>query len=175
MVNYHIASIEQKILPLRQQLLQHPLYAELHSLENIRHFMEGHAYAVWDFMVLLKALQRRLTSVEQAWVPSENRSARRLINEIVLAEESDLNLQGQPASHYEMYLDAMLQCGADTAGITQVIDKLREGYSHRDLLRYNLCGLPAPVRRFLQSSYRVCRNCRRFHLWARRPYPRPLW
>lgn len=56
--------IEQKLSPLKQALSHHKAYGLLNSTDNIRTFMEYHVYAVWDFMTLLKALQRRLTCVD---------------------------------------------------------------------------------------------------------------
>ncbi len=62
-------------------------------------------------MTLLKALQRHLTCVTVPWTPTPHREARRLINEIVLAEESDEDGAGGFASHFESYLDAMRRPG----------------------------------------------------------------
>ena len=79
--------------------------------------MEHHVYAVWDFMSLLKSLQCLLTCTSSPWKPVGDTQIRRLINSIVLEEESDVDINGNPASHYEMYLEAMRQCGADTKPI----------------------------------------------------------
>ena len=83
--------------------------------------MEHHVYAVWDFMSLLKALQSILTCTSSPWKPVGDKKIRRLINSIVLEEESDVDLYGNPASHYEMYLDAMKQSGANTSPIESFV------------------------------------------------------
>ena len=84
-------------------------------------FLENHVYAVWDFMSLLKALQTKLTCVETPWLPVGNPEIRYLINEIV-AEETDLTSDGKRQSHYEMYLDAMQQCGANVNDVNQFLN-----------------------------------------------------
>ena len=81
-------------------------------------------FAVWDFMSLLKSLQRNLTCVELPWVPTGPTGSRRLINDIVLVEESD-ELGGGFISHFELYLDGMTEAGADTSVIDAFIDLLR--------------------------------------------------
>lgn len=104
--------LQQVIAPYREQIINHKVYSIINSLEDIGVFMNHHIYAVWDFMSLLKALQQNLTCVTTPWFPVGTANTRYLINEIVAGEESDIDDDGMRKSHYEMYLDAMEQCGA---------------------------------------------------------------
>ena len=54
--------------------------------------------------------------------------------EIVLAEESDLDLDGNPAGHLDMYLKAMDDVGADTSGFRAFLAKLSMGRSVTEAL-----------------------------------------
>jgi len=118
-----IAYIEDRIAPLRARLSTHPLYASIRTPLHLRLFMQSHVFAVWDFMSLLKSLQSRLTCVTSPWVPTALPASRRFINEIVLGEESD-EFEGQPTSHFELYLRAMQQAGAETAPVHAFMQQL---------------------------------------------------
>lgn len=96
------------------QLLNHPIYAEVGSLSRLREFMQIHVFAVWDFMSLVKRLQSELTSNSLPWMPAVKSRIARFANEVVLGEESDLGPDGKPVSHFELYLRAMDEVGADT-------------------------------------------------------------
>ena len=91
--------------------------------------METHVFAVWDFMSLLKRLQLELTCTSTPWIPVGNPITRRLINEIVFGEESDVDQNGQALSHFELYLQAMEDIGADTRAINSYIKQLKQGES----------------------------------------------
>jgi len=144
------AAMEARLAPLRHRLAVHPLYAAIRTPRDLRVFMESHVYAVWDFMSLLKALQRALTCVEVPWVPSPLAASRRFINEIVLGEESDV-YQGRSASHFELYLEAMAQAGAETAAIQAAVAQGRLG-------KVVLEGIPAAARGFVETTFRVIRE-----------------
>ena len=99
---------------LMKELTGHKLYERLTTLEDVKIFTEHHVFAVWDFMSLLKALQTSLTCTNTPWVPKGNSNTARFINEIVLEEETDEVKGGKVVSHFELYLEAMNQIGADT-------------------------------------------------------------
>ena len=107
--------------PLREQLLSHPVYPSLRDFESVRIFMKFHVFAVWDFMSLVKTLQRQLTCIETPWLPPKNIRAARFINEIVLAEETDDIGEGVVLSHFELYLRAMNELGADTQPVLKLV------------------------------------------------------
>lgn len=120
-----IARLNKRLEPLRKKLEVHPLYKAVQSVDDLRMFMENHVFAVWDFMSLLKALQVNLTCVTVPWVPQGPRISRRLINEIVLGEESD-HVGGQFISHLELYLESMDACGAYSKSLTDFLEKIKD-------------------------------------------------
>ena len=127
-MNPKITEINNSIQSYKNEIIHHALYKELNSLNDIAILMENHVYAVWDFMSLLKSLQSILTCTSSPWKPIGDSKIRRLINSIVLEEESDVDLDGLPASHFEMYLDAMKQCGANTLPIENFMKNVNSNH-----------------------------------------------
>ncbi len=100
---------------LREALLDHPLYNNVISISDLQRFMQDHVFAVWDFMSLLKRLQQDLTCTRVPWFPAPNGRAARLINDIVIGEETDVDPDGAYVSHLDLYLRAMENVGANTS------------------------------------------------------------
>ncbi|WP_396632555.1 DUF3050 domain-containing protein [Maribacter sp. R86514] len=151
-----IEEIEIILQPLREQLRNHALYSELKSVTDIQIFMESHVYAVWDFMSLLKALQINLTCTSLPWKPVKNTNTARFINEIVLEEETDVNELGVLKSHYEMYLDAMVEVGADTTKITDFLNGLHS--LDTALSAIENADLNDAVKSFLNFTFKTIRT-----------------
>ena len=116
-------------------LEHHPVFARITDLPTLRAFMRVHVFAVWDFMSLAKRLQRDFTCLELPWMPPPDIQAARLINEIILGEETDVGPDGAPASHMALYLGAMAEVGADTAQFEDFLAYLREGVPPAKALR----------------------------------------
>ncbi len=132
--------------------------------------METHVFAVWDFMSLLKALQIGLTKTTLPWTPKGNPVSRRLINEIVFGEESDLNELGEPMSHFEMYLEAMDQLGANTTEIRKFIRLIDEGNDGRDMIHLvsrslNSVNISKETRDFVNFTFEQI-NTNQLHIVA---------
>ena len=148
-----IARLTDQLAPFKKQLIEHPIYQNIDCVSDLRCFMESHVYAVWDFMSLVKKLQLDLTTTTLPWQPPKNITAARLINEIVWGEESDLNKNGKPFSHFEMYLNAMRQINANTQRIEKLLDRLRGGNDIFDTI--DRAGLPEYVANFLNFTFRI--------------------
>ncbi|MFL2575535.1 MAG: DUF3050 domain-containing protein [Flavobacteriales bacterium] len=123
-MNPKINLLNSNLTKYREEIVNHPLYKKLNSVEDIAVMMEHHVYAVWDFMSLLKALQSLLTCTTSPWKPVGDGKIRQLVNSIVLEEESDVDKENNPLSHYEMYIDAMKQCGANTSAIESFVSNV---------------------------------------------------
>jgi Protein of unknown function (DUF3050) len=143
--------LQTRLRPLRSALLDHALYRHIDSLDALRLFLAHHVFAVWDFMSLLKALQRHLCCVTVPWRPSAHPLACRIINEVVLSEESDVDGKGGYASHFALYHRAMSRCGADTSGIDRFLTVLQERMPVRDAITRS--EVPVASRRFVLRTF----------------------
>ncbi|WBL27359.1 DUF3050 domain-containing protein [Zunongwangia sp. HGR-M22] len=148
-----IKDINKVLKPKVETLLNHSLYSKITSPKELQIFMEHHVFAVWDFMSLLKALQQSLTKTTNPWFPVGNPETRYLINEIVLAEETDINFYGKHQSHYEMYIDAMQKAGADNTKIYKFINQVIHGTDIYLIIATS--ELPWSIKQFLKFTFEL--------------------
>ena len=147
-----VEKINNSILDYRKELLNHSLYSKIKTIDDLRNFVQIHIFAVWDFMSLLKSLQSQLTCTNTPWLPNKNSKTAYLINEIVLAEETDINQVGERKSHYELYLEAIKSFGADTNDIDLFLNKLK----NEDIFSaVNSLNVPKEVKYFLEFTFKI--------------------
>ena len=151
--NMTISLINSKIQNHKDLLLHHSLYEKVKTIDDLHLFLENHIYAVWDFMSLLKALQQKLTCTTTPWFASPNPETRYLINEIVLAEESDLSFNGKRLSHFEMYVEAMQSCGANTKEVQAFLQKVVE--NKNIFITIKQSNLHSNIKSFLDFTFKI--------------------
>ena len=160
-MNQHLLNLQDKIQPLRQQIINHKVYGVVEDMNDLKIFMQYHVFAVWDFMSLLKSLQNSLTCTTTPWFPVGDAETRYLINEIVLGEESDVDRFGTRTSHFELYVEAMQKCGADTATIANFIQSLKQnGDLHK---AFENAKVPIEAQQFVDFTFSVV-NSNQAHL-----------
>jgi hypothetical protein len=147
-----LIGLQRSIAPARDIVLTHPIYRSLRRSRDVTVFLEHHVFAVWDFMSLLKSLQRELTCVSVPWVPGGPPTSRRLINEIVLVEESD-ELEGGYLSHFELYLRGMEGAGANTETIAAFLDSLSAGSDVPEALKS--ASVPRAAADFVRVTWEI--------------------
>jgi hypothetical protein len=132
-----------ELISHHEKLSHHSLYKKIKTQDHLQVFMETHIFAVWDFMTLLKRLQKEITCVEIPWNPSPYpKNVVRLINEIVLGEESDKDREGLACDHFTLYLRAMGDLGADPSRLLNFSKDLDfdrwATLAERDFVSFNL-------------------------------------
>ncbi|MEX1187755.1 MAG: DUF3050 domain-containing protein [Bacteroidia bacterium] len=152
-MNRRIEHFQNTIRPYSQKIINHKVYSAIKDINDLKIFMQYHIYAVWDFMSLLKALQSNLTCISVPWFPAGVPEIRYLINEIVVGEESDLDLVGNRKSHFELYIDAMKQCGANTSQIEAFLVELINSKNFDSA--YEVSKTPAEARRFVDFTFKI--------------------
>jgi len=147
----HIERIKKNIESYRLQIINHKVYSVINTLDDLKIFMQHHVYAVWDFMSLLKTLQNNLTCTSVPWVPKGSADTRFLINEIVVGEESDIDMNGNRTSHFELYLQAMKQCGADINQIQSFITSLQTTNNFNE--SFEISNTPEAAQKFVSFTF----------------------
>lgn len=144
-----------KIKALQHELENHPLLTgnAIKDITGIHIFMEHHVFAVWDFMSLIKSLQHYVCPSTTCWVPRQKirSGSARLINEIILSEETDIDIDGVSSiSHHDLYCQAMLEIGADADIIEKWVDSVSANGVNWAL---ECCEAPVASIEFMQETF----------------------
>lgn len=148
--NITLKEMKSELADLKNKLVVHPVFDKIDSLEHLRLFMSWHIFAVWDFMSLTKRLQQDLTCTSLPWMPPKNQKAARLMNDIVIGEETDKTPSGKNMSHFELYIAAMREVGAPTSQIEHFMLLMNQGLNYRDALMK--CGVNKDVLKFVNLT-----------------------
>lgn len=144
----------QRVEALREQLAHHRIYDTINTPTRLALFMAHHVFAVWDFMTLLTALQHHFTTTTLPWTPpSCHPSITRLVNEIVVGEESDHDGHGSYCSHFELYVRAMAEADAPTTQVHRFLAELDSGWSVRSALA--IAKVPIACEAFVRETMLV--------------------
>lgn len=108
-------------------LENHRVFSLINTPADLRTVMQVHAYAVWVSMLFVKRIQTEYTGYRFPWTPSEQPKLTRLVNEMVLTEESGDDGAGGHCSHFAMYFKAMEEVGAETETLNDFIMNARMG------------------------------------------------
>lgn len=138
----------------RDALFSHKIYNSINNIDDLHIFMENHIFAVWDFMSILKTLQKKLTCTDVPWTPKGGGTPARLLNEIVTEEESDIDIYGEYRSHFEMYYQAMNEAGANTKKIESFLNNLHFGVNKS----LDKSSSPMPAINFVKTTFSMLEN-----------------
>jgi hypothetical protein len=104
----------------------------------------------------LKRLQQDLTCTSVPWFPADNARAARLINDIVIGEETDVDPDGSYVSHLDLYLRAMADVGASTRQFDAFRALARVGTSVEAAMVRT--GVPPHVRAFVVHTMQLAES-----------------
>ena len=93
-------------------------------------------------------------------IPINENGIARLINEIVLAEESDEISKNKYTSHFNLYLQAMSDINADTSKIKNLVDSI--SYNHSNIIK---ADIPECAKDFVFTTYQLL-NKNKIHISA---------
>ena len=156
----HERQLADTLRPSLEAVETHPLFGVVQSEQQLRIFMEHHVFPVWDFMSLLKFLQAELAPASWPWMPRPHGDLVRLVNDIVVGEECDWlpkshRKDSSHASHFDLYLMAMGEVGADTGPITEFLDIVRTQGLDAAL---EAPIVPVPSRAFMRDTFALLKS-----------------
>ncbi|AYV76217.1 MAG: DUF3050 domain-containing protein [Terrestrivirus sp.] len=147
---------DQRLLRVQKALHTHPIYDSIQTKQDMKIFMRNHSFAVWDFMVLLKSLQQKLTCTNPIWTPVKNTTSARFINSIVIGEETDEIEKNKFISHYDLYLESMQDVNADATPIKSFVTSLSKNPTASNAYKLLLkAPIPMYTKSFVENTLKT--------------------
>jgi hypothetical protein len=144
----------EQINNISKKLVNHPLYYSITTLPDIRTYMEYQVWCVWDFMALIKSIQVHFLSSSILWLPPKDGEVGSYLYELLATEETDSDATGGGhCSHFETYLRAMKQAGANHKSIDIFISELYRGAQLEEALL--LASAPEASKDFVTTTLKI--------------------
>lgn len=148
-----VTEIENETLAL----INHPLYNNIKTEEDINVYMFNQVWCVWDFMTLVKSIQISIVPPNILWIPPKYPELGAYIYEVLLTEETDKSYDGGTSlSHFQTYLKAMNESKVDTTAVDLFINQLESGYDFETAIER--CGVHTEAKEFVSSTYEFAKS-----------------
>ncbi len=144
------------IEPIKTNLLsleRHKVFDQLLSNEDLQLFMSWHVFSVWTYMSIIKRLQLEFTCTCLPWTPYRSAKSAHLINKIVSENESIDLANNTYLSHFELYLCAMEEIGANTFSIRTFVDLIAANMPLQDALK--ISNSPPAIEEFVLTNTHI--------------------
>jgi hypothetical protein len=119
-----------------QILDNHKLYERVNDEQALRLFVEHHVICVWSYNFLLREIHQELVGMIHPLNSQSQKEAIRLVSEMVLEEEVEEQQDGSLLSHFEIYLEAMQDLGANIGPIVSFFDLQDSGQNWQTALKH---------------------------------------
>jgi len=151
--NKLISKIEKETLIL----INHPLYTNIKTDNDLKVYMYNQVWCVWDFMTLVKSIQINIVPPNILWIPPKHPELGAYIYEVLLTEETDINHDSDSnSSHFQTFLKAMNESGVDTSSIDLFIKLLESGFSFETAVEK--CGIHNEVKEFISTTFEFAKS-----------------
>ena len=129
---------QNSIAPFNSKLINHKIYGQISDMRKTKIFMESHVFSVWEYLTMLKALQRELATRDISFLHENVPDLPYLINQIVLNEEIEEESRGEYLSAmglYQLYINSMDEIGADSNPIKYFVDCIKVNKNWNNTIR----------------------------------------
>ncbi len=141
-----------EILDLRDDIIRHPIFHELKSKDALKKLFEVQVFFSWEYMQFVKCIQAEYSHGAVPWIPGKDSIVNRYLNELLLKEESYLNSEGLPISHFELCMLAAQELGINDQDIQMFLSVLVEGDIKKAI---DKCDTNFTLKRMLLDSCQI--------------------